>query len=128
MNAVLINSRSKRVSFLSILDSFWIKLYSCEIKITVGSIILNGTAVHWVKSASLFLSGKKKWSKSLPCGIWETPFSHWVLDDELSKEKMSPGSARSFSLASGVAEFQEDVILLLASRSCQACSSFMNSL
>jgi hypothetical protein len=127
MNAVLIDNRSRRVSLLSILDSFWIKLYSCEIKITVGSIILNGPAVHWVKSASLFLRGKTRWSKFLPCGIGETPFSRWVLGDELSKERMSPESAR-FSLAISAVESVEDWILLLASRSCQACSSFMNSL
>jgi hypothetical protein len=90
MNAVFIDSRSRRVSLLSILDSFWIKLYSCEIKITVGSIILNVAAVQWVKSASLFLNGKKRLSKSLPCGIAETPFGRWVLCDELSKERMSP--------------------------------------
>ena len=83
MNAVLIDGLSRRVSLLSILDSFWIKLYSCEIKITVGcSIILNGPAVHWAKSASLFLRGKTRWSKSLPCGIVMTPLSRWELGDE----------------------------------------------
>ena len=128
MNAVLIDSRSRRVSLLSILDSFWIKLYSCEIKITVGSIILNGPAVHWAKSASLFLRGKTRWSKSLPCGIVVTPFSRRVLGDELSKERMDPGFARSFSLAVSAVQSVEDLIPLPVSRSLQACSSFMNSL
>ena len=66
MNAVFIDSRSRTVSLLSILDSFSIKLYSCEIMITVGSIILNGAAVRWVKIACLFLCGKPRLTKSLP--------------------------------------------------------------
>jgi hypothetical protein len=66
MNAVLIDSRSRTVSLLSILDSFSIRLYSFEIMITVGSIILNGAAVRWVNISSVFLSGKTRWSKFLP--------------------------------------------------------------
>ena len=65
-----------------ILDSFFIKLYSYEIKTTVGSIILNGPAVNWMKSASLFLSGKTRCTKFLSCEIGETPFSRRVLGDE----------------------------------------------
>jgi hypothetical protein len=75
----LIDSRSRRVPLLVILGSFWIILNSCEIKITVGSVILNGLAVHGARSASLFFRGK---GMCPPYGIWETPFSHWVLGDE----------------------------------------------
>jgi hypothetical protein len=75
----LIDSRSRRVSPLGTSDSFWIILDSCEIKITVGSVILNGLAVHGSRSASLFLRDS---GKSLPYGKGETPFSQWNLGDE----------------------------------------------
>ena len=75
----MIDSRSRRVPLLVILGSFWIILNSCEIKITVGSVILNGLAVHGSRSASLFLRDS---GKSLPYGKGETPFSQWNLGDE----------------------------------------------
>ena len=57
MHAVLIDSCSRRVPLLDTSDSFWIILDSCEIKITVGSVILNGLAVHGSRSASLLFRG-----------------------------------------------------------------------
>ncbi len=61
---------------LSIWDSFWIKLNSCEIKITVDSIILKG-AVQCAKSASLVARGRTRRDDSLSAwGKGEMRFSH----------------------------------------------------